>query len=166
MRIKKEMKKIIEIISVILIFIGVAISFLEIKGWFPNPRLELSNKIMNLRENILPFNTPHVDELLLAFLPAQNPNINKSNLNTTLRDYEGIVIENLTIDSHDTFGSVRIQHKDGVRTVVICGLQELKDWADSGNQYVKWIGWGLASLGAFISLVSLFVKEKEIDKKT
>lgn len=156
------MKKILQIISVILIFIGLAVSFMEIKGWLPNPRLELANKIMNLGENVMPFNTPHVNELLLAFLSAKNPHINKGNLNIALRDFKGIVIENITLDGRDTFGSVRIQYKDGVKAAIICGFQELKDWADSGNQYIKWTGWGLALLGAFINLVLLFVKEKNI----
>lgn len=139
-----------------------AISFLEMKGWFPNPRLELANKIMDLGENIMPFDTPYVDELILTYLPAKNPNINKNNLDKALRDCEGIVIENIIFDGHDTFGSVRIQHKDRVKAAVICGFQELKNWAASGTQYIKWIGWGLALLGAFISLLSLFVKAKEI----
>ncbi len=154
------MKKILKIIPIILIFIGLTISFLEIKGWLPNPRLELANRIMNLGENILPFNTPYVDELILSFLPAKYPKLNKNKLNSALRDCEGIAIENIIIDGHDVLGSVRIQHKDGIKAEVICGFQDLKDWA-SNRQYVKWIGWGLALIGAMLSLLNFLITEKE-----
>jgi hypothetical protein len=152
------MKKKLEIVSITLIFLGLAVSFVEMNGWFPNPRLELANRIMNLRENIMPFDTPHADELVISFLRAKNPKLNKNNFNNTLRDYKGIAIEDITMDGHDTFGSVRIQHKDGIRVGVICGFQDLKNWAEAGSQYVKWIGWDLTLSGAFVSIGILFIK--------
>lgn len=153
------MKKIFEIISIIFIFLGVTISFLVTKEWLPNPRAELANKIMNLGENILPFDTPHVDELILSFLSAKYPKLNKNNLNNSfLRDCEGIVIENMILDGHDVSGSVRLQHKDGKKQKVICGFQDLKDWA-SNRQYVKWIGWGFTLIGAILNLSIFLTKE-------
>jgi|SRR3990167_7171468 len=156
------MKRFLGLISLVLVFVGLLISFLEVKGWLPNPRLELANKIMNLGENILPLNTPHADELILSFLSAEYPKLNKNNLNTTLRDIEGIVIENLILDGHDVLGSVRLQHEDGVRVKVICGFQDLKAWA-SDRQFVKWIGWSLAFIGAIIGLLRFLIREKARD---
>lgn len=152
------MKKSFEIISIIFIFLGVTISFLETKKWLPNPRAELANKIMNLGENILPLDTPHVDELILSFRSAKYPKLNKNNLNSFLRDCEGIVIENIIIDGHDVLGSVRVQHKDGIKAGVICGFQDLKYWA-SNRQYVKWIGWGFTLIGAILNLSIFLTKE-------
>jgi len=153
------MKRKINIISVFLIFIGLAISFADLKGWFPNPRMDLANRIMNLGETVLPFDTPYVDELILTFLTDDYPNLNKDNLNHALRDCEGIVIENIILDGHDVMGSVRIQHKDSDKAAVVCGFQDLKNWASS-KKYIQWIGWIIALIGAIVSGIDLFIRDK------
>ena len=153
------MKKIIGIVSIILIFLGLAISFVDLKGWFPNPRMDFANQIMNLGERVLRFDTPYVDELILTFLSNDYPKLNKDNLSNALRDCEGIAIENLIIDGHDVVGSVRIQHKDGKKAEVICGFQDLKKWALS-KQYVQWIGWMIALIGAILGGIDFCIKEK------
>ena len=154
-----QMRKTLEVISLLLVFLGLAISFADMKGWFPNPRMALANRIMNLKEDVLSFDTPYLDELILTFLSRKYPRLNKDNLGKALRDCEGVVIETLVLDGRDTSGSVRIKHKDGKRVEVICGFQELRNWTSS-QQYVKWIGWTLAFAGAVIRLLMMLIPKK------
>ena len=49
----------------------------------------------------MPLDTPYVDELIFSFLPTKYSKLNKDNLNITLRDCEGISIENMIFDGHD-----------------------------------------------------------------
>ena len=133
---------------------------MDIKGWFPNPRLKLATKIMNLGENILPFETPYVDELILFFLSAKYPKLNRNNLKSALSNYDGIVIKNIRFDGHDTLGSVRIHHKDGIKAKVICGFQDLKDWA-APKQYIKWVGWVVTFLSGVLKLITFLLTKNE-----
>ena len=137
---------------------------MEIKQLIPNPRLELANKIMNLGEEILPLDTPYVDEFIFHFMSAKYPKIDKMNLNKESlieqmrdQDIEGITIENLLLDGHDVMGSVRIQKKNSNKQLVICGFQELKEWA-SDRPFVKWLGWIIALVGAIFTLLIFISK--------
>ncbi len=153
------MKNFFEIISIGLIFVGLAVSFLETKGWLPNPRLDLANKIMNLGEETLPLDTPYVDELILFFHSSKNPKLNKNNFNDAIKDYEGIVIENIILDGHDVLGSVRIKKKNSDKVGIICGFQDLQSWA-SDRQFVKWVGWMIALVGAVFNFLIFLSKDK------
>lgn len=154
------MKKIFEIISIGLIFLGLAVSFFETKGWLPNPKLDLANTIMNLGEGSLPLDTPYVDELILFFHSSKNNRINKNNFNEAIKNYEGIVIENIILDGHDVMGSVRIKKKNSNKVGIICGFQELQSWA-SDRQFIKWAGWIIALAGAIFTLLIFLSTAKE-----
>lgn len=153
------MRRKLEVAALIFVFVGLFISFADMKGWFPNPRMELADRIKKLGEGVLPFDTPYVDELIFTFLSPKYPKLTMENLHKPLRDCEGIVIENLIFDGRDAVGSVRIQHKDRKRATVICGFQELDEWA-RGGQYVEWVGWTVALGGALIHLALMIIPSR------
>ena len=161
----RNMKNGLKITGFVITFLGLAITLSDLKGWLPNPRMVLANKIMRLGENTLPFNTPNVDDLVIHFLSKKNPKLTKNNLGKYLRDCKGIEIENLIFDGHDTVGSVRIAHKDGIKAEIICGFQDLQKWA-AEYQIGKWIGLILAFIGLILNLLIFFWQEYEFRGKS
>jgi hypothetical protein len=145
------MKKFFEITGIFLLFLGLTMSFVDRMEWLPNPRKDLADRITALGEKTLPLDTPYVDDLLLHFLSAKNPRLNREVLGKALKDFDGIEIENLTLDGRDTLGSVRIKKKDSNNVAVICGFQELRIWA-SNPWWIWWTGWTLALVGALLKL--------------
>jgi hypothetical protein len=153
------MIKSLKALAIIITILGIFLSLAVLKNWTPNPRIDLANKILNLKNNVMPIDTPYANIFLYDFLFSKQPRYNKY-----LNDLNGIVIEDLLIGS-SRIGTVYIEHKSG-RRHKICSFKELEDW--SKNYLVfSWLGWWLIISGRIVDwLLSSLEHRQNISNKT
>ena len=148
-----DMIRFLKALSVLITIAGIFLSLLDLKGWIPNPRYKLSDKILNLKDGVLPLDTPYLNVFLEELFFSKQPQYRKY-----MSEFNGLKIKDLMLDSSRFWGAVYIMHKSG-GMINICSFKELEDWAKNDRR-VAWIGWGLVVGGTVVGWLLSYLSRR------
>lgn len=148
----------LKVLSILIAVAGILLTLSDLKGWFPNPKDKLADKIISLKKDVLPLDTPYLNVFLEEMFFSKQPKYRKH-----MSEFNGLKIKDLMLDSSRFWGSVYIMHKSG-GIINICSFKELEDWAKSDKK-VAWLGWWLVVSGTAIGwLLDYLRNRKEASK--
>ncbi len=110
--------------------VAIMLAMLDLLDWIPNPRAELSQRILDLKEDVLPLTLDHVDIFLREMVFPKEPAVRDR-----IDEFKGIVIEDLFFGASRT-GTVYLEHASGKR-LTVCSFDELSEWAHRGKA-LRW----------------------------